>query len=49
MASGNDGVYRSVSIELIVCRDTPIASARAAWDKPLAARRARKSLRIRSP
>jgi len=27
IASGSEGVYLSFSIELIVCRDTPIASA----------------------
>jgi hypothetical protein len=31
MASGNEGVYRPVSIELIVWRDTPIASASWPW------------------
>src|SRR4051794_17582836 len=40
-ASGRDGRYRSFSIELIVCRDTPSALASSPCDMPLAARSSR--------
>src|SRR5262249_60639726 len=37
-ARGSEGMYRPTSIELIVCRDTPIAVASSPWDTPRAAR-----------
>ena len=46
MASGSDGVYRSVSIAMIVCRETPIASPSWAWLSPRVPRSSRISFRM---